>query len=1100
VDSKAQTPEERRQLLARLMREQVSGRGLQQKRKQTPLSFAQQRLWFLDQLTGGSPLYNMPCPQRFPFALDVDVLRRCLNEIVRRHEALRTRFGMDGGAPVQIVEPRIDVELPVEDLRGFAADKLDGEALRLTTEQSQTSFNLRTGPLIRAKLLRLADDDYIFLLTIHHIVSDGWSLGVFFRELGALYQAFMSGQPSPLPELTVQYPDFAAWQRNWLQGDVREGQLSYWKKQLAGLATLELPADRARPALASFRGAAYPIQLEADVVEQLRALCRKQDATLFMALLGAFEVLLHRYSAQDDIVVGSPVANRNRAETEGLIGFFVNSLVMRTSLAGDPSFRDLIDRVRETALGTYANQDLPFEMLVEELHPERDLSRNPLFQVVFQLMDMSVLGDTGNGGQAPPAPALQMATAKFDLNLTLFATSFGVRGSIEYTTDLFDADRIARMAGHYAKLLDEIVRDPGRPISQLPLLTAAERRQILTEWNATTAPFPRQHGVREAFERHAQTQPQAPAVRLGDRELTYGGLDAGANRLARHLREHGVTDGATVALCLPRSPEMILAALASWKAGAAYLPMDPDQPDDRLELMLEESGAAALVTTAAARQRFKAYSRPIVCLDRDQALIERHAATNPGGSYSEDALAYVIFTSGSLGKPKGVEIEHRGLMNLVAWHIEAFDVVPGDRAMQFASVGFDAAVWEVWPYLAAGASIVVVDDAVRYSPAHLPEWLAANGITHCFVPTPIVDVVVRRPWPPGSALRVLLTGGDRLRRGVPAGLPFSVFNAYGPTENSVVTTWAPVPEESDDSAPPPIGRPIANVELFVVDRNGEFVPAGVPGELWIGGAGLARGYCNAPGLSAERFVPHPLKPERKVYRSGDRVRYLSGGNLEFLGRVDEQIKIRGFRIEPGEIEALLVRQPNVESACVVAREDAPGETRLVAYLTTKPETTVDVTVVRELTRDKMPAYMVPSHFIVLDTLPLNANGKIDKSKLPAATFRQDDAGFARPRTQIEEYIATVWREELHVEQIGIDENFFDIGGNSLTLVRIHARLEEKMPDRVSVVDLFRYPTIRALAAFLDEQTGQQTAVQKARERAARRKQTNVRKRSAGESA
>jgi amino acid adenylation domain-containing protein len=1100
LDSKAQTPEERRQLLARLTRKQVSGQGLQQKPRQFPLSFAQQRLWFLDQLIGGSPLYNMPCPQRLPFALDANVLRRCLIEIVRRHEVLRTRFSMAGGTPVQIIAPQMDVDLPIEDLRTYPAETREVEASRLITEQAQTSFDLRTGPLIRAKLVQLADNDYIFLVTIHHIVSDGWSLGVFFRELGLLYQAFMAGQPSPLAELTVQYTDFAVWQRNWLQGDVRERQLTYWKNQLAGLATLELPADRVRPALASFRGAACPIQLEADVVEQLRALCHKQDATLFMALLGAFQVLLHRYSGQDDIVIGSPVANRNRAETEGLIGFFVNSLVMRTSLAGDPSFRELIDRVRETALGAYANQDLPFEMLVDELHPERDLSHNPLFQVVFQLMDTSVMGDTANAYNAPQAPPLQMATAKFDLNLTLFATPVGVTGLIEYTTDLFDADRITRMAGHYAKLLDEIVRDPGRRISKLPLLTAAERRQIQTEWNATTVPFPRQHGVREAFEQHALKQPQALAVRLGERKLTYGELDAGANRLARYLRERGVTDGGTVAVCLPRSPEMILAALASWKAGAAYLPMDPEQPDDRLEFMLAESGAAALVTTADAHQRFEAYSRPIVCLDLDAALIDQHAATTPGGSYSEDAVAYVIFTSGSMGKPKGVEVEHRGLMNLVSWHIKAFNVAAGDRASQFASVGFDAAVLETWPYLAAGASIVVVEDAVRYSPAELPEWLSAQGITHCFVPTPIVDIVVRKPWPPACALRVLLTGGDRLRRGVPAELTFTVFNAYGPTENSVVTTWARVPEESTDGAPPPIGRPIANVELLVVDRNGESVPAGVPGELWIGGAGLARGYCNAPELNMERFVKHPLQPERRVYRSGDRVRYRSDGNLEFLGRVDEQIKIRGFRIEPGEIEALLARQPNVDSVCVVAREDAHGESRLVTYLVAKPETTVDVAVLREYTRDKMPAYMVPSHFIVLETLPLTPNGKIDKGKLPAAIPHQSDARQAPPRTKIEEYIAAIWREELHVEQVGIDENFFDIGGNSLTLVRIHARLEEKMPERVSVVDLFRYPTIGALAAFLDEQIGQQTAVQKARERAARRKQMNARRMGAGESA
>jgi amino acid adenylation domain-containing protein len=1097
IDSKAQTPDKRRQLLARLMRDQADGQPRQQIPKQVPMSFAQQRLWFLDQLTGGSALYNMACPQRFPFALDVEVLRRCLLEIMRRHESLRTRFGMSGGTPVQIIASHLDLELPVEDLRNHPADRRDYEALRLTTEESQTSFDLRTGPLLRTKLLRLADGDYIFLLTIHHIVSDGWSMGVFFGELGVLYQSFMAGQPSPLPELTVQYSDFAVWQRNWLQGDVRESQLSYWKKQLAGMAPLELPADRVRPALPSFRGAAHPIYLGAELVEQLRALGHKQDATLFIVLLAAFQLLMHRYTGQDSIVIGSPVANRNRAETEGLIGFFVNSLVMHTRLEGDPSFPGLLERVRETALGAYANQDLPFEMLVEELHPERDLSRNPLFQVIFQLMDTSTTGDTSGGAYAPQAPALQMATSKFDLNLTLFATSAGVTGVLEYTSDLFDAGRIARMAGHYCKLLDEIVRDPSRPISKIPLLTAAERRQILTEWNTTTALFPRRHGVRESFEWHAAKQPEARAVCFGEREVTYGELEAGANRLAAHLREQEVTDGATVAICLPRSPEFILTALAAWKAGAAYLPMDPEQPGSRLSLMLAESEAAVLVTNSSDLQRFEGFTRPIICLDRDAAIIEKLSPDNQVGAYKEDALAYVIFTSGSTGKPKGVEIEHRGLMNLVSWTINAFHVEPAHRATQFASPGFDASVWEVWPYLAAGASVVIVDDAVRYAPARLPEWLVDNGITHCFIPTPIVDYTVRQTWPQGCALRYLLTGGDRLRRGIPAGLSFEVFNMYGPTENSVVTTWARVPEDSSDVAPPSIGRPISNVELFVIDRTGEPVPVGVPGELWIGGEGLARGYRNAPEFTQERFVPHPLKPGKRVYRSGDLVRYRADGNLEFIGRVDEQIKIRGFRIEPGEIEALLARDPNVQAACVVACEPVTGEMHLVAYLTGKPGAVVDVAALRENSRNNMPAYMVPSHFVIVDELPLNANGKIEKNKLPPIVALQQEREQTPPRTKIEECIAAIWRDELHLEQVGIDENFFDIGGNSLALVAIHARLEEKMPDRVSVVDLFRYPTIRSLAVFLDEQTGQRNAVEKARERAALRKKRSVRRGAGG---
>ncbi|HEV3037468.1 MAG TPA: amino acid adenylation domain-containing protein [Candidatus Angelobacter sp.] len=1067
------------------------------------MSFAQQRLWFLEQLTGGLALYNMPCPQRFMFPIDEEVLRRSVNEIVRRHETLRTTFALVDGASVQVVAPELELVMPVEDLRSLSPEERDQESLRISTEHALEPFDLRNGPLIRAKLLRLAEADYLFLLTIHHIVSDGWSLGVFLGELGVLYGAFITGQPSPLPELQIQYSDFSEWQRNWLKGEVLERQLGYWKSQLSSLTTLDLPCDRTRPALPSFQGASHPIELDLEVINRLRLLCAEQDATLFMMLLAAFQSLLFRYTGQEDVVVGSPVANRNRTETEALIGFFVNSLVMRTNLGGDPTFRQLLGRVRETALGAYANQDLPFEMLVDELHPERDLSRNPLFQVVFQLMSTSAIvksgdgGTSGDSGQRQSTPALQMGTAKFDLNLTLFESQNAVLGAFEYNTDLFDSARIKRMAGHYAKLLEEIARDPGQRISRLQLLTAAELRQIQKEWNATAAPFPRHEGVREAFERHAAKHPEATAIIFENKELPFGEVESRASQLANYLQEQGVRKGAVVAICLPRSPEMIIAALAAFKAGAAYLPIDPAYPDERIQLMVADAGAAAVVTTFDGAKRFQCEDRKLIALDQEASAIQQQPATHAGTGYDENALAYIIFTSGSTGKPKGVEISHQGLTNLVAWHNRTFNVEPGSRGMQFASIAFDAAVWEIWPYLAAGASITIVDEGVRYSPALLPQWISGHGVTHCFIPTPILDIVVRQPFPAEGSLRVMLTGGDKLVRGVPPDLPFSVFNQYGPTENTVVATSARVPSEKECLSAPPIGRPISNVELFVMDANGQPVPIGVVGELWIGGQSLARGYCNAPELTAGSFVQHPLQAGKSVYRTGDLVRYLPDGTLEFIGRADEQLKIRGFRIEPGEIESALTREPEVRSACVITREDTPGDPRLVAYIVANAGASVDTAMLRERLRDKLPAYMVPSALVVLETFPLTTNGKIDRQKLPAPPEQRARVHFVPPRTPLEEMVADAWRQEIHLTEVGIDDNFFDVGGNSLTLVRIQHRLEAKLPSPISVVDLFRYPTIRTLAASLNGNTATATKVEKARERALRRKQVQTQRRSEG---
>jgi amino acid adenylation domain-containing protein len=1072
LEEQRQPPQDdRRALLARLMAKQAA--GPETKARTAPMSYAQQRLWLLQRITPVASLYNIANTLRIGMAVDHEALRRSLEEIVRRHEILRTTFAAADGSLTQTIEPARAVELPVIDLAGFPLEARAVEAERVAAEEYAAPFDLRVLPLFRAKLLRLADDDYVFALTMHHILCDGWSLNVFFNELWTLYGAFREGRNSPLAPLPIQYADFAAWQRDFLNGDVRERQLSYWKRQLADLPALDLPADRPRPALPTFRGGGIAVTLHSGSIARLRALANERNATLFMALLAAFQTLIYRYTGQPDVVVGSPVAGRNNGDTEALIGFFVNSLVMRSKLAADASFRDAVDRVRETALGAYSHQDLPFEMLVDELQPERSVGRNPLFQAMFQVLQVADVHAAGRGG--PLAPPVPTESAKFDVSLTLCDSGTNVAGGLEYARDLFDEPRMARMATHYSALVDSIAADPGQRLSHLNMLTEEERRLMLGDWLATSAPFPHDCGALEAFERRAAANPGARAAACGGIEITYGELDRRANGVALKLRELGAARGGIVAIQMPRSVEAIVAAVGILKTGAAYLPLDPATPGERRGLMLERSRALALVT---------------------QEFVGNAGAADafPAPVYDPEALAYVIYTSGSTGEPKGVEIPHRGLTNLIAWNNRTFDVSAASRSSQFAAFGFDAAAWEIWPYLAAGASVEIVPDEIRYAPARLPQWLAAHAVTHCFVPSPILDTVARARWPESSKLQFLFAGGDRLTRGVPPGLPFPVFNMYGPTESSVVATAGIVPEDRGDStsdhqgnAPAPnIGRAIANVETFIVDGNGQIVPIGIPGELWIGGSGLARGYLGAPEQTAERFVAHPLRSGEKVYRSGDLARYTESGEIEFLGRIDRQAKIRGFRIELGEVEAVLRQVSGAAGVCAMVREEG-GEPWLAAYLTGIGG--MDAAQLRARAADRLPDYMVPSAFVALDEFPLTSNGKIDRNALPApprATVAA--AAYAAPQSEMEERLCAIWAAELRRDRVGIDENFFEAGGNSLSLVRVHLKLEEALERTIPVVDLFRYSTVRSLAAYLSAASAGKSAVEKARERGARRRE------------
>jgi amino acid adenylation domain-containing protein/non-ribosomal peptide synthase protein (TIGR01720 family) len=1030
------------------------------------LSFAQARLWFLEQLEPGSSAYNIPSAVRLTGSLHVAVLEQSLNEIVQRHEVLRTTFAVVSGEPIQVIAPVLALTIPRVDLRNLPEAQQEAQVERLATEEAQQPFDLAKGPLLRATLLHLDEAEHVLLLTMHHIVSDGWSMGVLIRELAALYEAFSTGKPSPLPELPIQYADFAHWQRQWLQGEVLTAQLSYWQQQLTGApALLELPTDRPRPAVQTFRGATQFLALPEPLSQKLKTLSQRSGVTLFMTLLAAFQTLLYRYTGQEDICIGSPIANRNRSETEELIGFFVNTLVLRADMSENPSFQELLSRVREVTLGAYAHQDLPFEQLVEALQPERNLSHQPLFQVMFAL-------------QNAPMPALELpnltlssleiesGTAKFDLTLSMEDTEQGLVGSLEYNTDLFHGTTISRMLGHFQTLLEGIVAEPEQRLSDLPLLTQPERQQLLVEWNGTQAAYPKDVCIHQLFEAQVDRTPEAVAVVFENQQLTYGELNRRANQVAHHLRSLGVSPDDLVGICVERSLELVVGLLGILKAGAAYVPLDPGYPIERLAFMLEDALVPVLLTQQRLVDRLPKHGAKTICLDADWRTIAQKGTENPSRNVKADNLAYVIYTSGSTGKPKGVQIEHQGLLNLVFWHQRAFSLSPADRATQIAGPAFDAAVWELWPYLTAGASIYIANEETRISPVPLRDWLIASAITITFLPTPLAESVLSLDWPSNIALRTLLTGGDKLHNYPSPSLPFKLVNNYGPTENTVVTTSGGISSRELIDRTPTIGRPIANTQVYLLDKNLQPVPIGIPGEIYVGGAGLARGYLNHPDLTALAFISNPFSntPSRRLYKTGDLARYLPEGNIEFLGRLDDQVKIRGFRIELGEIEAVLGQHPAVAETVVVVREDIPGNKRLVAYLVTKESLAPSMQELHRFLKQQLPEYMVPSAFVLLDALPLTANGKVDRLALPAPdTTRPELAGtYVAPQSSVEELLAGIWTDVLGLEKVGIHDNFFELGGDSILSIQIVARANQA-GLRLTPKQLFGHQTIAELA-------------------------------------
>jgi amino acid adenylation domain-containing protein len=1054
-----------------------------------PLSFAQQRLWFLDQFEPGSSLYNISNSVRISGPLNLKALGHTFDEIISHHDILRTTFETRDGQPVQLIAPHARRPPVVIDLSALPREEREREAKRLSRREAALPFDLSAGPLLRVAILRLDREDHVILLTMHHIISDGWSMGILTRELTALYQASAAGRPASLPNLPIQYVDYAVWQRERLSGEVLESHLNYWKQQLAGVRLLELPTDRARPATQSHRGANVNVRIGTELTSALMALAKGEEATLFMALMAAWQVLLMRYTGQDDIAVGTPIAGRTQDETEGLIGFFINMLVLRTNLSGAPSFRQLLGRVREVALGAYAHQDAPFEKLVDELQPERTLSHTPLFQAVMVLQntpeertEMDSLRMSGLGSKGS-------ALAKFDLTLTLAEGESGLSGTLEYKTDLFDAATMTRIARHFERLLAAIVANPDQRLDRLPLLNDAERRQLLVEWNDPAKVFDGEASLPELFERQARLNPESIALSDEAERLSYRELNERANQLAHRLRELGVGPEVPVALCLERGIEMVVGILGVLKAGGAYLPLDPLYPRERLALILADAAAPVLLTQQHLLASLPPSGARVLSIDADWPDIALRSSEDPVSVATPEQTAYIIYTSGSTGKPKGTLVTHANVTRLFKAADPLFRFNADDVWTLFHSYAFDFSVWELWGALLYGGRLVVVPYWVSRTPERFYSLLCRERVTVLNqTPSAFRQLMSAEEAsghePEALSLRVVVFGGEALeiqslrswfaRHGDDA--PIMV-NMYGITETTVHVTWRVL--RSTDAGKgrvgSAIGVPLDDLQVYVLDRQQELLPVGVWGELYVGGGGVARGYLNRPELTAERFIPNPFNGRMgaRLYRTGDVGRYLANGELEYLGRADAQVKIRGHRIELGEIEVALHAHSGVREVVVLAKEDASGDKRLMAYVVAARDEDVKpgADEWRGFLKERLPEYMLPAVFVALDEMPLTENGKVDRRALLALEIKRVEAGrsVARPRTEEEEVLTNIWAEVLGVEEVGIDDNFFALGGDSIRSVLIVAKAREHGIE-FSLQHLFQHQTIRELSSAHDLQT------------------------------
>jgi amino acid adenylation domain-containing protein len=1072
----ALTPEKRLEIAKRLQEKKngelagipvVSRTG-----KPFPLSYAQQRLWFVQKLQPLNPQFNIPAAAQIRGPLNSDLLEEALNRIVHRHDSLRTTFHEVEGEPLQTVASAGGHRLQRINFESLPHNVAETEFRDLMRDEATKPFDLTVGPLFRAVLIRRNAEDHVLLLTVHHIVSDSWSAGIMVREIVGLYEDLAGGGAGRLSGLPVQYVDFAQWQRQRLAGDAFEEDLAYWKEQLGSEPpAIELASDRPRPAVSSFRGAIETLELPAALTCKLKELSQSENATLFMTLLAAFNVLLYRYTRQEDIVVGCPISGRNQTEIAGLIGFFVNTLALRTDLSGEPEFRELLRRVRAAALGAYAHQQVPFDKVVDAVQPKRDLSHAPLCQIVFGLRENPVK-QYSMGATTFQLLGTHNGTSKFDLTLEAIQSDAGVVLSAEYSTDLFDAPTIRRMLHHYLVLLEAAADKPSTRISQLPLLNAEEQYRAIVEWNRTAAPYPDHLCAHQLIEQQAARTPDAVAAVFEGQELTYSELNRKANQLAHHLRRLGAHPESRVALCMTRSLEMIVGVLGIWKAGAAYVPMDPAYPRERLEFLLEDSGAEIVLTQEALAATLPAGAAKVVPLDTLWTTLEHECSCSSVVGPAPDNLAYVIYTSGSTGKPKGVLIPHQGLVNYLVWCVDEYRIESGIGAPVQSSISFDLTITSMFAPLIKGGAVHLLSEEqgvgqlsaalrntrgfslVKITPAHL-EMLSyeippeeAAGKTHAFI-----------------------IGGENLLAGNIAfwqeyAPDTALINEYGPTETVVGCCIYQVPREGSPSEVVPIGRPIANTQIYLLDDQLQVTPIEVAGELYIGGAGVARGYLNRPDLTAEKFIPDPFsqEPGKRLYRTGDLARYRANGEIECLGRIDHQVKIRGFRVEPDEIEVKLGRHPAIGEAAVIARQDTPGDTRLVAYLVARSNPVPTTEELRRYLKAYLPNYMIPSAFLFLSQLPLTSNGKLDRVALPAPTPEgSQPADFTGPRDELERSMTAIWEEVLNCGGIGIHSDFFELGGHSLLAARVVSRVRKAFGVDLDLISLFESPTIAALS-------------------------------------
>ncbi|MEH1820700.1 MAG: amino acid adenylation domain-containing protein [Nostoc sp.] len=1046
-----------------------------------PLSFGQQRLWFLNQLEPNSATYNLPYAVRLTGTLNVQALEQSLNEIVQRHEILRTTFMLFDGEPIQVINPTLSLKLSVVDLQEYPIKKQEAEVLRLAVQESQLLFNLAQGPLLRTTLLQLSKQQHVLLFTMHHIVSDGWSMGLLVKEVTALYEAFCQEKPSPLAKLPIQYADFAVWQRQWLQGEVLQSQISYWRKQLEDAPrVLDLPADYPRSAIQTFRGATYSFELSQELSVALNKLSQQQRCTLFMTLLAAFQTLLWRYTSSEDIVVGSPIANRNRDEIEGLIGFFVNTLVLRTNLAGNPTFEELLVRVREMTLGAYTHENLPFELLVEELQPERNLSHTPLFQVMF------VLQNAPNSALELPGLTLtsltvQNSNANFDLTLDITETAEKIFSNFNYNSNLFKESTIKRMAGHFQTLLKEIIANPKLRLSELSLITEHEKRQLLLEWNNTKVEYPQQQCIHELFETQVERTPDAIAVVFEDQQLTYHELNTRANQLAHYLQQLGVKPEVLVGICVERSLSMVIGLLAILKAGGAYIPLDPYYPPERLAFILQDAQISVLLTQQYLIENLPQHQTRIVCLDRDWASIAQQNSQNLINECTTDNLAYIIYTSGSTGQPKGVLVNHSNVVRLFAATQSWYNFNQDDVWTLFHSIAFDFSVWEIWGALLYGGKLVVVPYWLSRSPEDFYKLLVTQQVTVLNqTPSAFCQLIQAEESFVNIdklSLRTVIFGGEALQ--LESLRPWferhgdqfpQLVNMYGITETTVHVTYRPLAiADLEVASGSVIGRPIPDLQIYLLDKYQQPVPIGIPGEMYIGGAGVVRGYLNRPELTPEKFIPNPFsnKANARLYKSGDLGRYLPNGDIEYLGRIDHQVKVRGFRIELGEIEAIISQYPAVRETVVVISEQSVDSQRIVAYIVPQKEQTLTIPELRSFLEAKLPSYMIPAAFVTLEALPLTPNGKIDRKALPIPdTERPElDNTFVAPGTPNEKILAEIWAKVLSIKQVGIHDNFFSLGGDSIRSIQVQSLAREKGLS-FSIQHLFQHQTISQLAKVL----------------------------------